>query len=248
MSKRAAIILAAGKGKRMKSDLPKVLHKVHGKPIIRVLLDNLAPMKFDEIVVVIGHMGEMVRQELVDYTLQYAVQSEQLGTGHAVEMARHILGDFEGTTLVATGDVPYLSTASVEVLFETHERTRAVATCLSAVFEDPSGYGRIIRDGETDRLKDIVEHKDASVAVRAIREINSGIFCFDNQALFDIIRQIGCDNSQGEYYLTDAVKLLYGKGMTVSVVMVRNPDEVRGVNSAEQLAELEDRFPVEPRE
>jgi bifunctional UDP-N-acetylglucosamine pyrophosphorylase/glucosamine-1-phosphate N-acetyltransferase len=123
-----------------------------------------------------------------------------------------------------------------------HRQTLSVATCLSAVFEDPSGYGRIIREGDSDTLKAIVEHKDASEEIRQIREVNSGTFCFDNQHLFDAIEQIGKDNSQGEYYLTDAVKILHDKGLRVSVVTAINPDEVRGVNSTEQLNELAARF------
>ena len=241
-SQRAVILLAAGKGKRMKSELPKVLHEIEGKPMICRLLDTIMPMRFDRVVVVIGFKGEEVQEALDGYDVEFVWQREQLGTGHAVKMAQKNLADFDGTTLVGAGDVPFLSKGSINKLFEVHERTKAVATCLSAVFDDPTGYGRIVRDGDSDRLKDIVEHKDASEEIRQIREINSGTFCFDTRALFGTIDEIGRDNAQGEYYLTDVVKIFHGKGLTVSVVAADNPDEVRGVNSAEQLEELARRF------
>lgn len=241
--KKAAVILAAGQGKRMKSDLPKVLHEIHGMPMIRILLDRLIPIGINPVVVVIGHKGEMVRQELSEYPVAFVVQEQQLGTAHAVGMAEPVLRDFDGITLVAAGDVPFLSVKSVNDLLETHARSNAAATCLSAEFEDPTGYGRIIRRPGTDLIEDIVEHKDASEEIRKIREINTGTFCFDNRKLFDTIREIGNDNAQGEYYLTDAVKILHGKGYPVSVVKAGNPDEVRGVNSVDQLNDLAERFP-----
>jgi len=239
---KAVIILAAGKGKRMKSDLPKVLHRIDGTPMIEILLNRLIPMGFARIVVVIGHQGELVREELADYPVEFAWQREQLGTGHAVKMTQEIMGDFEGTTLVAAGDVPYLSQESIIGLFRTHREAGAVATCLSAIFDDPTGYGRIVRDGKSNLIREIVEHKDASDNIRQIKEINSGTFCFDNKRLFLTIDEIGKDNAQGEYYLTDAVKILHDKGLKVAVVTAANPDEVRGVNSVDQLQELAARF------
>jgi bifunctional UDP-N-acetylglucosamine pyrophosphorylase/glucosamine-1-phosphate N-acetyltransferase len=242
--KRAAVILAAGKGKRMKSDLPKVLHPIHGRPMIKLLLDRLVPLSFEKIILVIGHEAEMIEAELADYPVTFALQTEQLGTAHAVGMAADQLADFDGTTLVAAGDVPFLSIESIENLFKVHEQTNAAATCLSAVFDDPTGYGRIVRQEGTDFIKDIIEHKDASPEVLAIQEINTGTFCFDNRRLFETIDEIGNDNAQGEYYLTDAVKLLYRKGLPVSVVQASNPDEVCGINSVDQLEALARKFPV----
>ena len=239
---RAAVILAAGKGKRMKSDLPKVLHEIHGRPMIKILLDRLIPMGFAKIVVVVGHKAELVEAALTDYPVATVRQTQQLGTAHAVKMARPVLADFDGTTLVAAGDVPFLSVKSIDRLFDVHRRNQAAATCLTAIFEDPTGYGRIIRDGDSDRMKAIVEHKDASPEQLAIQEINSGTFCFDNQLMFDAIEQIGRDNAQGEYYLTDAVAILHGRGLPVAVVTAENPDEVRGVNSTDQLQFLAERF------
>lgn len=240
--KKAAVVLGAGKGKRMKSDLPKVLHEIHGKPMIKILLDKLIEMDFDRIVVVIGHKGELVQEALAGYPVEFVWQKEQLGTAHAVDMARDLLEEFEGVTLVAAGDVPFLSKASVENLLEVHVRNAASATCLSAVFDDPTGYGRILRDGNSDFLKEIIEHKDASPEVLKIKEINSGTFCFDNRKLFEVIDEIDNQNAQGEYYLTDAVKIMHDKGLTVAVVKAGDPEEVKGVNSKEQLEYLAEKF------
>lgn len=241
--RKAAVILAAGKGKRMKSDLPKVLHPISGKPMIKILLDRLLPLGFEQIILVVGHKGEDVQRALADYPVSFAWQREQLGTGHAVKMARDLLIDFEGTTLIAAGDVPFLSINSIHDLFETRAAERSAAVCLTAQFEDPTGYGRIIRDPSGRFLQEIVEHKDATDKQLKITEINSGTFCFDNRLLFESLDQLTNSNAQGEYYLTDAVKILHSKGLRVSMVVAENPDEVLGVNSVEQLDELARRFP-----
>ncbi|MEA2031029.1 MAG: NTP transferase domain-containing protein [candidate division Zixibacteria bacterium] len=239
--KKAAIILAAGKGKRMKSDLPKVLHKINGRPMIEFVLSTLTLMDFDRIIVVIGHKGELVQQTLSKYPVEFAWQREQLGTGHAVQMTANQLADFDGVTLVAAGDVPFLSKQSINHLFEMHRKVKASATCMSAIFDDATGYGRIIREGNTDILKEIVEHKDASADVLAINEINSGTFCFDNKELFTALKEVNRNNTQGEYYLTDTVKIMHNKGLRVGVVTCENADEVQGINSIEQLKELENK-------
>jgi len=210
--------------------------------MIRHLLDRLLPIGFDHLILVVGFKGNLVEKELADYPVTFVRQEQQLGTAHAVKMAQDQLADFEGTTLVAAGDVPFLSRESVENLFEVHVKTEAAATCLSAVFEDPTGYGRIVRKEGTDFLLNIVEHKDASAEIRQIKEINSGTFCFDNHLLFNTIEEIGCDNAQGEYYLTDAVKILHQGGYRISVVEASNPDEVLGINSVEQLELLARKF------
>lgn len=240
--KKAAIVLGAGKGKRMKSDLPKVLHEIHGKPMIMILLDTLIKLDFERLVVVIGHKGELVQQILKNYPVVFAWQRQQNGTAHAVEMTREIMADFEGTTLVAAGDVPFLSKESIKHLLEVHQKTKASATCLSAVFDNPGGYGRIIRDGKSDFLKAIVEHKDASEEILKIKEINTGTFCFNNKRLFEVIDLIDNKNVQGEYYLTDAVKIMHDKKLRVAVVRAEDPDEVKGVNSQEQLEYLAEKF------
>jgi len=235
---RAAIILAAGKGKRMKSDIPKVLHRIHGRAIISILMDTLTELNFAKLVVVIGFKGEMVKDELSERPVSFVWQREQLGTGHAVQMAREEFADFTGTTLVALGDVPFLSAESIERLFAVHEETGAAATCLSAILDNPGGYGRIIREGDSNKVKDIIEEKDASEQVRKIREINTGMFCFNTRELFAALDKVDNRNVQGEYYLTDTVKIMHSKGLCVSVVTAGNPDEALGVNSAEQLESL----------
>jgi bifunctional UDP-N-acetylglucosamine pyrophosphorylase/glucosamine-1-phosphate N-acetyltransferase len=226
----------------MKSDLPKVLHPVCGRPLIKILLDTLATLRPARTVVVVGHKGEEVQSALQEYPVTFAWQREQLGTGHAVMMARDAMADFDGTTLVVAGDVPLLSIESIRHLFEVHQRTRAAGTCLSAVFPDPTGYGRIVRGNQPDLLLDIIEHKDASEEIRKIREVNSGTFCFENRELFRVIDTLGNDNAQREYYLTDVVKIFNRNGLRVSVVAAERPDEVLGVNSVEDLAALESKF------
>jgi len=240
--KIAAIILAAGKGKRMKSDLPKVLHKINGKPLVQHLLDTLATIKFDRIVIVIGHKGEMVINELKGYKADFVWQREQLGTGHAVQMAEELLSDFDGTVLVAAGDVPFLSAESIQALISSHAKSGASATCLTADFDNPKGYGRIIRRPGTDILAEIIEEKDANDEVRRIKEINSGTFCFDAKDLFWALKEVKNSNAQKEYYLTDTIKILGRSGRLCCVWKAPDPLEISGVNSAEELAVLERSF------
>ncbi len=236
--KKAAVVLAAGKGKRMKSNLPKVLHKIGGKPMIKILIEKLIQLKFEKIIIIIGYEGEQVQTALADYPVEFVWQREQLGTGHAVMMAKEIMKDFDGVTLVALGDVPFLSELSIDILFDMYKKTNASVCCLSAILKDPSGYGRIVRKPDTDILEAIVEHKDASDEILKINEINSGTFCFDNKTLFEYLEKIDNNNEQGEYYLTDTIKLMHDNRLSVSVVATENPDELRGVNSVEQLDEL----------
>lgn len=239
---RAAIVLAAGKGKRMKSDLPKVLHLINGRPMISIVLDRLQPLEMQRTVVVIGYKGELVEQELADRKVDFVWQREQLGTGHAVMMAREALAEFDGTTLVALGDMPFVTVDSYRRLFDTHERTGAAATCLSAILDDPTAYGRIVRVPDSDLLKEIVEHRDATPEMLAIREINTGAFCFDNRLLFEMLDQIGNQNTQQEYYLTDTIRILHESGKPVAVVTTEDPDEGLGVNSTDQLEQLTRKF------
>ena len=237
--KKAAIILAAGKGKRMKSDIPKVLHAIDGKPLITHLLETLSKMDFDKIVLVIGHKGEQVIEQTRDFEVEYVWQKEQLGTGHAVLMAKDLFEGYDGDIIVAAGDVPFLSRESINKVFDTHIKNNVAATCLSADFDDSTGYGRIIRKPGTDILLDIIEEKDADPDTKKIREINSGTFCFDCRSLFSILQKVGNNNAQKEHYLTDTIKLLNAEGKTCAVVKASNPLEVKGINSAEELAAIE---------
>lgn len=238
-NKKAAVILAAGKGKRMKSDLPKVLHRINDKPIIRILMETLAGLSLDRLVIVVGFKGELVIEELRGIGADFVWQKEQLGTGHAVQMSRDNFEDFDGTVLVAAGDVPFLSARSIGSLFEVHYQNSASATCLSADFDDPSGYGRIIRKGNSDILLDIIEDKDADKEIKKIKEINSGTFCFDCKDLFSALEKVGNNNAQQEYYLTDTIKILQQNGKKCAVTKVVNHLEVAGINSIEQLKLLE---------
>ncbi len=237
--KKAAIILAAGKGKRMKSNLPKVLHLINGKPLIRILMDTMKTLPLERLVTVVGFRGEMVIEELKDFKIDFAWQKNQLGTGHAVLMCRDYFKDFDGTILVAAGDVPFLSAKSILNLFEIHQINSASATCLSAEFDDPSGYGRIIRRNGSDILLDIIEEKDADAEIKKIKEINSGTFCFNSRDLFETLDKVGNNNAQQEYYLTDTIKILQKAGKKCAVTKVSNMLEVAGINSAEQLKSLE---------
>ncbi len=244
MKNTAAIIMAAGKGKRMKSDLPKVLHEVHGKPMVIRVIDMLKSININKIVLVVGHRADLVKDQLADYAgqIEYALQEEQLGTGHAVLQAEEALSGFEGNILVLSGDVPFLTGATVENLISVNEREQAAATVLSAKPDDATGYGRIIRKKGTDLVDYIVEHKDATDDERKVNEINSGTFCFESQNLFESLKKIRSENSQNEYYLTDIMAILHRKGLKAAVCLTDDPDEVSGVNSVEQKLELEAKY------
>ncbi|MFH1700406.1 MAG: NTP transferase domain-containing protein [Candidatus Zixiibacteriota bacterium] len=242
--KNAAIILAAGKGKRMKSDLPKVLHKIMGRPMIEHLIDTLLSLNIDKIVVVVGHMADLVKEELSEYSnkVEFTLQSEQLGTGHAVLVTEKHFRDYEGNILVVAGDVPFLSAETLSNLIAIHSDEKAAATVLSSSPPDPAGYGRVIRTKGTNTVEYIVEHKDANDDELKISEINTGTFCFDSKYLFESLKEIRADNSQNEYYLTDIMGIIRRKGLKAAVYMTDEPDEALGVNSEEQMTDLENRF------
>ncbi|HZG16799.1 MAG TPA: bifunctional UDP-N-acetylglucosamine diphosphorylase/glucosamine-1-phosphate N-acetyltransferase GlmU [Candidatus Bathyarchaeia archaeon] len=237
MSKIHAVVLAAGQGTRMKSKLYKVLHPVCGKPMVQHVTDTLAAMQVDDVVVVVGHGAEAVRATLGD-RVAYALQSEQLGTAHAVQQAVPHLLDKEGTTFILYGDVPLLSEETLRALLVYHEEQNAAATVLTADMADPTGYGRIIRNEAGEVLR-IVEHKDATDEQRAIREINTGIYCFDNKKLITALSQVKNDNVQGEYYVTDCIGILRDAGEKVVAYIAKDPDETMGVNDRVQLAQAE---------
>jgi bifunctional UDP-N-acetylglucosamine pyrophosphorylase / glucosamine-1-phosphate N-acetyltransferase len=237
MSTSHIVILAAGKGTRMKSMVPKVLHHAAGLPLIERVLRAAEALQPTSIVVIVGHQGEELRRALGERQgLQFATQEPQLGTGHALLQAEAALGGQSGTVVLLSGDVPLLGPATLVSLVETHEAHGAAATVLTAVVDRPDGYGRIVReDGE---ISAIVEHKDASPAERAIREINSGIYAFDLAPLFGALRQIGSANAQGEYYLPDLVKIYRGRGLPVGTVVLEDAREILGVNSRKELADV----------
>jgi len=237
MSNRYAIILAAGQGTRMKSKLYKVLHPVCGKPMVQHVIDQVKSLDINEIVTIVGHGAEKVKDQLGEHS-QYALQAEQLGTAHAVQQAGDMLADKEGVTIVVCGDTPLIKAETMEALFKHHEETNAKATILTARAEDPTGYGRIVRNAE-GFVEKIVEHKDANEQERSINEINTGTYCFDNKMLFEAIQNVSNDNVQGEYYLPDVIEILKNEGEIVSAYVTDNFAETLGVNDRVALAEAE---------
>jgi len=233
----SVIVLAAGKGTRMKSDLAKVLHTCLGRPLIHWVLDQADAVGARHQVVVVGHQREAVMESMAGRGAVFAIQAEQKGTGHAVQMCREAMAGRTGDVLVLSGDVPLLRGATLRALLEAHGGRHA-ATVLTALFEDPTGYGRVIRD-EGGRVSRIVEHKDATEAERAVNEINSGIYLFDVERLFGCIDRLSPDNAQGELYLTDVIRFLVEDGLPVAALPAEDPAEIQGVNTVEQLATVE---------
>lgn len=234
MDARYAIILAAGKGTRMKSKLYKVLHPVSGQPMVEHIINRVSETNPDQIITIVGHGSEQVKAQLGERS-EYALQAEQLGTGHAVLQAASFLQGKEGTTLVISGDTPLLTTETLNNLFEYHQGKNASATILTAQAEDPTGYGRIIRD-HIGIVEKIVEQKDTTPEEALVQEINTGTYCFDNQALFEALNKVGTDNAQGEYYLTDIIEILKDAGKTVAAYQTEDFDESMGVNDRIALA------------
>ena len=237
MSDIVSLVLAAGKGTRMKSALPKVLHSVGGKSMVQHVLTAAATAGAERNIVVIGFGAEAVREALGDQA-EFVVQTEQLGTGHAVLQAKELFADFTGTILVLCGDTPLLTGAELARLTEAHRRKGAVATVLTAHMPDPAGYGRVIRNDQGQVIK-IVEQKDATETERQVNEVNTGIYCFECQPLFAALSNITCANAQGEYYLTDVIGLLANQGQVVWAVPVADYQQTLGINSRVQLAEAE---------
>ncbi|MBU9721992.1 MULTISPECIES: bifunctional UDP-N-acetylglucosamine diphosphorylase/glucosamine-1-phosphate N-acetyltransferase GlmU [Bacillaceae] len=237
MKKRFAIILAAGKGTRMKSDLYKVLHPVCGKPMVQHVVDQLKGSDVEKTITVVGHGAEMVKEQL-GKGVSYVLQEEQLGTGHAVMQAEDQLRDLEGTTVVLCGDTPLITDATINALIKEHETMEAKVTVLTAVADDPTGYGRIIRNSQ-GAVEKIVEHKDASEEELKVNEINTGTYCFDNKMLFDALKQVGNDNVQGEYYLPDVLEILKQKGELIAAYQTPEFSETIGVNDRVALSKAE---------
>ena len=232
------VILAAGKSTRMKSARPKVLHDLAGRMLIEHVLHTAKQLAAASTTLVIGHAADEVRAALAGWPdLKFAVQSPQLGTGHAVLQTESLLEGKKGTVLLLYGDVPLLTPGTLQRLLETHHQAKAAATVLTTELPDPYGYGRIIRskDGGITR---IVEERDASSEQQAVREINSGIYAFSLQGLFKALHGLATDNAQGEYYLTDLVALYHQEGRAVEGLCVDTADELRGINSRIELAEM----------
>ncbi|UCG52438.1 MAG: NTP transferase domain-containing protein [Candidatus Latescibacterota bacterium] len=239
--KRAAVILAAGKGTRMPADKPKVMHEIEGKPMVIHVIDAIRGVFGSDIYVVVGYMAEQVVAACHNEDVEFVYQREQLGTGHAVLQCEDALRDITGTVAVLNGDVPCLRTRTIEGFLDYHDSEAAAATVLTAVLENPTGYGRIVRAPDDSLLK-IVEQKDATSAEKKICEINSGLFCFDKSPLFDALKSTDRDNAQNEYYLTDVIGVLKSRGEPVRAYCVADPREVSGVNTEEELAAVRSYF------
>jgi bifunctional UDP-N-acetylglucosamine pyrophosphorylase / glucosamine-1-phosphate N-acetyltransferase len=237
MTNRYAVILAAGQGTRMKSKLYKVLHPVCGKPMVQHVVDQISSLHMKQMVAVVGHGAEKVQEQLGDH-IQYVLQEEQLGTAHAVMQAEEVLADEDGVTLVVCGDTPLITSETMEKLIAEHESLGAKATILTAQPEDPTGYGRIIRNSE-GTVERNVEHKDATEEERKVTEINTGTYCFDNKALFDALKKVNNDNVQGEYYLPDVIEILKNAGEVVAAYQTIDFNETLGVNDRVALSRAE---------
>lgn len=234
----AALVLAAGQGTRMRSDLPKVLHPMAGQPLLAYVLESLDELGVGRVLVVVGHQRERVMAAFAESEVEWVVQAEQCGTGHAALMAAPALEGFEGTLLVVCGDTPLLRAPTLDALLQAHARTGAAVTVLSMRLPDPTGYGRIVRDPD-GAFRAIVEHRDASEDQRAVTEVNSGVYAFSYPILADSLPALVAHNAQGEYYLTDTVALLRGCGHQVHAVCAEDHRELMGINTVEQLAEAE---------
>ncbi len=234
----ATVIMAAGKGTRMKSDLAKVLHPIGGEPMIHYVIQLARQLGSQRVIAVIGHQKERVRAELDYEHIEFAVQEPQLGTGHAVMQAEPLLHDYNGDVLVLSGDVPLLTENTMRRLIDLHRNHQAMATVLTTVMPDPTGYGRVIR-AHTDDVVKIVEHKDATEEERSIKEINSGIYIFNSKELFASLKKINANNAQNEYYLPDVLKVMISENKKVSALITEDYHEISGINTVEQLQEAE---------
>jgi UDP-N-acetylglucosamine pyrophosphorylase len=236
----AAVIMAAGKGTRMKdSSKAKVMYEVLGKPMVHYVVDLAKTLEASRVIVIVGYQRDTVIQYL-KYThpnVEFAVQAEQLGTGHAIMQAEEALKDFTGEVVILSGDVPLLTSDSMRKLIDHHRSTAALATILTADFDDPTGYGRIIRSRDGS-VKKIIEHKDATEEERHVKEINSGIYVFNGQKLFDGLKHITPQNIQNEYYLTDVFEHFWTQHWKVSALKTTRVEEIMGVNTVQQLEEV----------
>lgn len=233
----AAVVLAAGKGTRMKSGLPKVLHKLCGQPMLGYVLEAVKAAGIKDVVVVAGHQGELIAKTFAGQAT-FVYQQPQLGTAHALDQAREILADFTGDVLVLGGDTPLVTPDTILKLISVHQASRSKATVLTVKLPDPTGYGRVIR-GESGIILKIMEHRDATPEELAIREVNTGIYCFSGEGLFAALDGIGTENVQKEYYLTDLIENYVKDGLPVAACEAGDLTEVLGINDRYQLTVVE---------
>lgn len=231
-----AIVMAAGKGTRMKSKNSKLVQKIYGKEIVKRAVENAQKAGVKDIVAVVGYKKEEVMKVLGD-NIKYAFQDEMLGTGHAVMQAKEFLKGKKGKVLVLNGDVPLIRPETLNKLIEKSIENKEYATLLTAIYDDPTGYGRIVRD-EGGNIEGIVEEKDTTEEQRKITEINAGIYCFDIEALLDALEKITPNNKQGEYYITDVIQIMNDSGLKTGAVLVEDNTEILGINDRVQLGIL----------
>ena len=231
-----AIVMAAGKGTRMKSKNSKLIQKIYGKEIVLRSVENAAKAGIYDIVAVVGYKKEEVMEVLKD-NVKYAFQEEMLGTGHAVMQAQKYLEGKEGKVLVLNGDVPLLRPNTIEKLINKSIENKESATLLTAIYNNPTGYGRIIRDAGGN-IEKIVEEKDCTIDEKQVQEINAGVYCFDIKCLLEALKEIKPNNAQGEYYLTDVIKIMNDKGLKTGALIVEDNTEILGINDRVQLEML----------
>jgi len=237
----ASIILAAGMGTRMRSGIPKVMHCLLGRPLIGYVLGLLKDLDMASKVVVIGHGSDLVRDYLSGHEVELVMQTQQLGTGHAVLCARPALKEFCGKVLILCGDAPLLKRDTLVSFMRAHEQSGKSLSILAAHLKDPTGYGRVLRSvSDRAEIQGIVEDKDATEAERLLTEVNTGTYAVDSEFLFDALDSIECKNAQGEYYLTDIVGIAVSRGIPVGAISLATEDEVWGVNSRMDLARAGD--------
>ncbi len=234
----AVVVLAAGKGTRMKSSLAKVLQPLKNQPLLYHVLESLAPLNPDISVVVVGFQSEKVREMFSDRDLVFVEQKEQLGTGHAAQQAESALKDFSGDILVVCGDMPFIQSRTLIDLVNRHRETGAGCTVLTLKTSEKKDFGRIIRDGKGSVLK-IVENKDASESEKKVDEFNSGVYCFGKSLFFKALGLVDNNNVQKEYYLTDTIEHIVMNGFVVETVQIMDAVQLSGINSQDDLLEAE---------
>ncbi|MBI4753094.1 NTP transferase domain-containing protein [Candidatus Desantisbacteria bacterium] len=232
------IILAAGLGKRMKSKLIKILHPICGQPMVAYVIDALDELGIKKRVIVLGHQREQVAEFLSNRSVEIAIQERPLGTGDAVKSAEQFFDKYEGDILILSGDTPLISTKSIERLIATHRMSKADTTILTVEMQNPTGYGRIVKDNEGYILR-IVEERDATPEERGIKTVNTGTYCFKAAALFSALKMVSSSNAQEEYYLTDVFEIINSQGGKIASVSADSPVEVMGINSRKELAVAE---------
>ena len=237
----SVVILAAGKGTRMKSDIPKILHKIGNKPMLSHVIQKAVELQAEKIISIIGYKYNLVKETIRTEPTDFVLQLDQLGTGHAVLQCANKLSQFDGSVLILSGDVPLISIQTLKKLINTHQSSKMKASLLTANIDDPTGYGRIIRNRK-NTLKTIVEHKDANKDELKINEINAGIYMFDCKTLFQLLPLVGNNNAQGEYYLPDVLSLIIEQGGKVAIEKTNNITEIQGVNTAQQLKDLNEKY------